>query len=159
MELIRSVTGGGEFSNAYHLLALREERHERKNIQDDVNNSKLKELVEDLNGTDRCIIIITKNTGAWLNVGDTTVAGTVLVAPDFYDFYAHVMMLLSLNFREIMTAVPHPLVQVTDLVEANESSSFQVTTNCVKNFSTSIGKPSLLPVYKAKPSSTRTAAD
>ena len=44
-ELIRDVTVGGGFSNASHLLALREERHERAKNRDEANNSKLLGLV------------------------------------------------------------------------------------------------------------------
>ena len=44
-ELIRDVTGGGAFSNADHLLALREERRERAKHRDDANNTTLKGLV------------------------------------------------------------------------------------------------------------------
>ena len=45
-ELIKDVTGGGgAFSNADHLLALREERREREKNRDDANNATLKGLV------------------------------------------------------------------------------------------------------------------
>ena len=45
-ELIRDVTvGGGGFLNANHLLALREERHERAKNRGEANNSKLLGLV------------------------------------------------------------------------------------------------------------------
>ena len=45
-ELIRDVTvGGGGLSNADHLLALKEERHERAKKRDEANNSTLVGLV------------------------------------------------------------------------------------------------------------------
>ena len=40
-ELIRSMVGRGAFSNADHLLDLREERRDGKKNQDDVNVTKL----------------------------------------------------------------------------------------------------------------------
>ena len=52
-------------------------------IPDDVNQTKLKEIVDDLEGTDHCLIIRFKNTGAWLNVWGTKITGPVLVAKDF----------------------------------------------------------------------------
>ena len=45
------VTGEGNFSNADHLLTLREEMRDVQKIRDDVNSSKPKDLVNDLKGT------------------------------------------------------------------------------------------------------------
>ena len=78
--MIRSVTGEGEHSNADHLLALSEEMRDGQKIQDYVNNAKIKELVVDLDVTDRRLILHAKNTGAWTNVRGTTLIGTVLAA-------------------------------------------------------------------------------
>ena len=78
--LIKSMTRVGELSNYYQLLALREERRDRQKIQDDVNDAKLKELVEDLDVNDRRLILCAKNIGAWLNVWGTMVTSTVLAA-------------------------------------------------------------------------------
>ena len=72
--------GEGKFPNAYHLLVLREERRDGKKIQDDFNNSKPKELVSGLDGTNHRLILCAKNTGAWLNIWGTAVPGTVLTA-------------------------------------------------------------------------------
>ena len=47
-ELIWAVTGGGTFSNADHLLALREERRDGHKTRDDDRNTKIKDLVVDL---------------------------------------------------------------------------------------------------------------
>ena len=52
-------------------------------IGDGVNKVKLKELVTDLYRTGRRFIICTKNIGAWMNVWDTMVTGTVLAATGF----------------------------------------------------------------------------
>ena len=40
-KLIQAVTEEGKFSNANHLLVIREERHYRQKNWDDVKNSKL----------------------------------------------------------------------------------------------------------------------
>ena len=79
-ELIQAVTGEGAFSNANHLLKFREERRDGQKNRDDANDAKLKELVADLDTTNRRLIIHAKNTGAWLNVRGTTVTGTLLAA-------------------------------------------------------------------------------
>ena len=55
MELIWSVIGKIEFSNANHLLPPMEERRDSQEIRDDINHTKLKELVEDLDGTHCCL--------------------------------------------------------------------------------------------------------
>ena len=47
---------------------------------------KLKDLVCDLKGINRCLILQAKITGAWLNVCGTIVSGTVLSATEFWDF-------------------------------------------------------------------------
>ena len=99
--LIQSVMGEGEFSNADHLLALREERCDGQKNQDDVNGAKLKKLVADLDYTDRRPILRSKNTVAWLNVHVTTVTGTVLDSTEFRDFYAHAMMLPPQHSEQI----------------------------------------------------------
>ena len=73
-------------ANADHLLALRKERCDGHKIWDDNNDSKLKDLITDLDSSDWRIILCTKNTGAWLNVQGNTVTGTVLVATEFREF-------------------------------------------------------------------------
>ena len=60
--------GEGVFSNANHLLALREEIRDGQENRDDVNDAKLKGLVRDLNGTDHRLILREKSTGAWMKV-------------------------------------------------------------------------------------------
>ena len=78
--------GEGEFSTAYHMLDLRQERRDIQQIWDVANNAKLKGLVDDLEANDRRLILLTKNTGSWLIVRGTTVTGTLLAATDFCDF-------------------------------------------------------------------------
>ena len=73
------------FSNADHLLALREEIHDKHKKWDDVNDSKLKELVTDLDETDHRLIICAINIGDWINVQCTIVVGTVLAPMEFRD--------------------------------------------------------------------------
>ena len=97
----------GVFSNCDHQLSLREERHDGKKNWYDVNGTKLKEIVTDLNGTDYCLILRAKNIGAWLNVRGTTVTGTLLAATGFCCFYVHVMMLPPLTYRANTAAVAH----------------------------------------------------
>ena len=55
-ELIRAVTRGGRFSNAYHLLALREERFDGQKTRYDSNDAKIKGLVSNLDTNDRRLI-------------------------------------------------------------------------------------------------------
>ena len=50
----------GACFNANRLLALREEIHDRQKNRDDVNDSKLKELVVDLSSIDCRLIICAK---------------------------------------------------------------------------------------------------
>ena len=57
IELILVTTGEGEFYNNNSLLAPREEICDGKNIWDDVNNTKQKELVAYLDVPDRRIIL------------------------------------------------------------------------------------------------------
>ena len=108
IDFIRAVMGEGTFSNAIKFLVLREERRDGQKIWDNVNDAKLKGLVADLDGTSHCMIVRSRNTGAWLNVRGTTVTGTVLLAMEFCEFYAHIMMLPTPNFRANVTAVAHP---------------------------------------------------
>ena len=85
-ELIRYVTGEGKFSNANHLLVLRDERRDGQKIHDDTNDAKLKYLVTDLDSADQLVILRAKNTGAWLNVQVTMLTGTILAATLFWWF-------------------------------------------------------------------------
>ena len=64
----------------YHLLALREERHDRQKKRDLFNDAKLKGLVRDIYSTDLCLILRTINIGPWMNVWGNKVTGTVLEA-------------------------------------------------------------------------------
>ena len=63
--------------------------------RDDNNDARLKGLVGGLIVTNQCLILHAKNTGARMNVQDTTVTGTVLLATEFRNFYAPVIMLPS----------------------------------------------------------------
>ena len=56
-ELIGSVTGEIPFSTAYRLMALREERRNRKNIRDGAKEAKLKQIVKNIEATDRHLIL------------------------------------------------------------------------------------------------------
>ena len=85
-ELIRDVTEVGAFSNTNHLMELMEERCNGQTTREDVNCTKLKGLVRDLNFTDQSLILRAKSTGAWLNVRGTTVTSTVFLATEFRDF-------------------------------------------------------------------------
>ena len=79
-ELIRDVTVGGEFSDAYHLLEPREEKHDGQKNRNDANDAKLKGLVRELSNTNRRLILRAKIIGAWLNVRGNTVTGTLFAA-------------------------------------------------------------------------------
>ena len=85
-ELIRSVTWGGSFSNANHLRTPGEERRDGKKDREAANKTKLKGLFRDLKGTNRCLILRTKSTGACMSIRGTTVAGTLLSATKFWVF-------------------------------------------------------------------------
>ena len=93
-ELVRAVTGGGEFSNAEHLRTLCEERRDGKKDQDAAYKTKLKGLLSDFKVTDKRLILCAKSTGAWMSVRGDTVSATVLSATEFRDFYVHVMPFL-----------------------------------------------------------------
>ena len=90
---IISVMVAREFSTADNLLALREERRDGQKIQDDANVAKLKGLVDDLEASDRRLIIRAKKKGYYLTLRGTTVTSTLLAATEFRDFCANVMML------------------------------------------------------------------
>ena len=60
--------GGGSFSNADHLMVIREERRDKKKNWDDTNDAKLKGLVGYLIGTNWHLILYEKTTGEWMNV-------------------------------------------------------------------------------------------
>ena len=59
--------GLGTFSIDNHLLVLREERRDGQKNWDEVNDSKLKSLFWDLDGTNHQIILRAKSKGDWLN--------------------------------------------------------------------------------------------
>ena len=86
MELIRSVKGGGSFSNSDNLWKLGEERCDIQKYREVTNETKLNGLVQDLKGANRHLIIRAKITGACLSVRGTTVSGTVLFAMEFRYF-------------------------------------------------------------------------
>ena len=98
-ELIRSVMGGGEFSNAEHLRTLGEERRDGQKYREVTNETKLRGLVLYLKGTNMCLLLQAKGTGAWLSVRGNTVAGTVLSAEDFRDFLCASYNVFPLNLR------------------------------------------------------------
>ena len=79
-EFILDVTGEGAFSNANHLLTIKEERRDGDKNRDGINNSKLKDYVTDIDSADWHIIICNKNTGAWMNVQVTMITVTLLLA-------------------------------------------------------------------------------
>ena len=55
---------------------------------DDINDTKLMELVKYPDSPDRRMILHTKNTGTWVNVRGTTITGRVLAATKFCGFYS-----------------------------------------------------------------------
>ena len=85
-ELTWSVTGGGAFSNNYHLWTISEERRDRKKYQDAAYKTKLKDLECELKGTDKSLILRAKISDAWMVVRGTTVPGTVLSATEYRYF-------------------------------------------------------------------------
>ena len=74
------MTGGGAFSNADHLLEIREERSDRYKTWDYTNDATIKGSVGNLIGNDQSLILHSKNTGSWMNVLDTTLTGNFLGA-------------------------------------------------------------------------------
>ena len=99
VELVRAVTGGGEFSNANHLWTISEERRDGKKAWDIAYKSRLKVLVSDLQGTDKRLLLRAKSTGAWLSVHGTTVSVTVLSATEFQDFLCDHYNVSPVNFH------------------------------------------------------------
>ena len=88
------MTEGGASSNSDHLWNLSEERRGGKKDRDVAHESIIKDLVNNLIGTDKRLLLRSKSTGAWMSVRDTTVSGTVLSATEFRDFYVLVIMSL-----------------------------------------------------------------
>ena len=78
-------------SNADHIRILSKGRGDIKKDQDAAYESKLKGLLSDLKGTNKCLLLRAKNTGAWMSVHGTTVSGTVLSATEFRNLYVHVI--------------------------------------------------------------------
>ena len=64
--------------NADHLRTLGEGRCDRKKDREATNKTKIKGLVRNLKGTNKCLILRAKSTGACLSVHGTTVSGKVL---------------------------------------------------------------------------------
>ena len=62
-KFIQDVMRGGAFSGANHLLVFREERRNGEKKRDDVNDSKLKGLVRDLDTTNWRLILRAKIIG------------------------------------------------------------------------------------------------
>ena len=54
------MTGEGAFYNCNQLLALRKERRNKQENQDDVNDEKLKELVAYIDSAERLLILRAK---------------------------------------------------------------------------------------------------
>ena len=103
------MTGGGDIPRANHLLELREERSGRQKNCDDINYSKIKGLVRDLDTTKRRLILHSKSIGVWLNVQGTTVTGTLLSATESCDFLcARYNVTPPLPYRANTTALAHP---------------------------------------------------
>ena len=74
------MMGEGELFTTNQLLENREDRRDEKEIQDDANNAKFKELVENLEASNCRLILHTKNIGSWLTVQVTKVTVTVVAA-------------------------------------------------------------------------------
>ena len=67
----------------HHRLASGAQGRKAQKIRDD---TKLKELVKDLEEYDRCLILHSKNTGSWLNLWVNMVTVTALAATELCDF-------------------------------------------------------------------------
>ena len=79
------MMGRGALSNADHLMEIRVERRDGKKNQNEVNETKLRGLVRDPIGTDQCLILRVKITGARLNLRGYMVTGIVFPATEFLD--------------------------------------------------------------------------
>ena len=67
-------------------MELGEEKSEGQKKHYDVNDTKLKGLVRDLDGTDRCLILCANSIGACLNLQGNMETGIVLAVTEFCDF-------------------------------------------------------------------------
>ena len=85
-DLIGTVMGKREFSTTNNLWAVKEERREVKKDQDDVNDAKLRVIVNGQGDFEKHLLLRSKHTGSWLNIRGTTVIGIVLAAKEFRDF-------------------------------------------------------------------------
>ena len=101
-DLIQDVIGEDKFFTTDHLLALREGKRDSKIIRDDSNDYKLKGLVEGLEASECCLILLAKNIGSLMGIRGTKVNGTVLAAMEFGDFCVHVMILPHLILKRIL---------------------------------------------------------
>ena len=97
-KLIRAVMEGG-LSNADHLQTFWEERYDGKKYWEAAYETKLKGLVRNLKGTNRCLILRVKIIGAWLSIHDTTFLGAVLSATEFRDLLCACYNISPLNLQ------------------------------------------------------------
>ena len=84
--MIRAVKGEIEFSTDNQPQAVKDEMGFGIKTWDDVNNTKLEGIVNNLKIFDRRLYIRAKQTGSWLTIQGTTLNGTVLLAMEFSNF-------------------------------------------------------------------------
>ena len=82
-ELIGSVTVKKKCSITDHLLAVREERWDMKKCRDDVNDAKLRRIVNDQGYFDKRLFLRAKHPGSCLSIRGNTATGTVLTTTEF----------------------------------------------------------------------------
>ena len=94
------MTGKGKLSTTNKLLGLREERCDRQKRRDDVNDAKLRRIVENIEAPDLRLILRSKKKGFYLDVRGNMVTGTVLAGTKFSAFCAYDMMLPPLTVKK-----------------------------------------------------------
>ena len=85
-ELIRDMKGERKLSTDDHVWAVYQERIDSRKTQDDVNNSKLEVIVNNLGDFDSRILLRAKQSVSWMTVRGTTVTGRLLSPMELRDF-------------------------------------------------------------------------
>ena len=98
---------------------------------DYANGATLKGLVVYLIGTNWSLILHNKNTGAWLDVRNTTVTSTVLSATGLHDFLCARYNVISLNLHIHRNEYGTKFNIFHTLSYRNEAWSSRVTTKCM----------------------------
>ena len=91
--MIGAVMGDREISTADHLWSVKEERRDGKKYWDEVNDAKIRGIVNDQGNFEKRLFLYAHHTGSWLSVWSTIVNGIVPTTTEFCGFNVHVITL------------------------------------------------------------------